>query len=133
MAEEQLNQIPTGRLFDHINAKRRKELEPVLENALLASKLGILIAVKTDSYANFRQEYVGLTDQQLSVLSPVLEEFFNVHFAQEDIMALVSDETFLSDDSPELLDLGVASHKDKPRKAGFFGRLKGFFSRKKRS
>ena len=138
MTEEKTNGISTERLFSCINVKRREAAEPVLENALLASKLGILIAVKTDRYANFRHETVDLTEPQLNTLSPILEEFFNVHVSSEEVSKLLvgNDSTTLNHDSDDNKShfeqaLLADSQAKKTRKTGVFGRIKSFFSRKK--
>jgi hypothetical protein len=137
MTEEKINSISTERLFSCINVKRREAAEPVLENALLASKLGILIAVKTDRYANFRHEIVSLTEPQLNVLSPILEEFFNVRVSFEETSALLVDYDQIAsnhtEDGKTVFEQALLadSQAKRTRKTGVFSRIKSFFSRKK--
>ena len=115
------NTISTTLLFGRLNHKRREKQEPVIEDALLASKLGILIAVKTDQYANFKGDFVDLSDTQLLELPRVITEYFNVDLKNDISDLLVKQEAlddFLTDES----------QPQKPQ-LGFFKRLGSFFKR----
>jgi len=81
--DDTLSTLDTNWLFVRINEKRRENRQPVLEDALLASKLGILLAVKTNKYANFRGGSVVLTERQLEALGSVLEEHFGAVLYEE--------------------------------------------------
>lgn len=124
---ENLNFIPTAILFQYINHRRRTHNEPEIDESLLASKLGILIAVKTDRYANFKQESVGLTGRQLIALESVLEEHFNVNLYSE-LHKLAQGEVLQPlSDKPQL------SSNDLPTAPGstLLNKVKGLFAKNK--
>lgn len=122
-AEENLNKLNTAMLFGLINQHRKRAGEPEIDDSLLASKLGILIAVKTDRYANFKQPQVGLTGHQLIALESILEENFNVTVYKE-----LYDLVQLNEMPGKSPDKQKMNHQNSP---GLLSRLKGFFGRKR--
>jgi hypothetical protein len=75
--------INTGVLFYALNRNRKNKGLMEIDNPLIASKLGILFALKTNSYINFRDESVKLSDEQLFALQDILEQHFNVEMTEE--------------------------------------------------
>jgi len=124
MSDNAAHVIPTTLLFSHINNKRRSKQQPPIEDALLASKLGILIAVKTDKYANFKSDFVELTELQLTELALVITEYFNVDMEDE-----VNNMVIQPDAMEDMLS-NIETNK-KPRKRGFFQRMGSWFGRGK--
>ena len=124
MVDTAVYMISTTTLFGRLNHKREEKQQPTIEDALLASKLGILVAVKTDKYANFKGDFVELDDSQLNELPEVITEYFNVDLKQE-IPTMVVD--------PNAVDnlLNENKQDDTGRSHfGFFKRLGSFFKRK---
>jgi hypothetical protein len=131
MSEEIINSVKTDRLFRHLNEKRLRNQEGMIENSLLASKLGILIAVKTDKYVNFRKEFVDLTERQLATLPSILSEYFNTVFTSVEMKSMVVGTSSIGLKTSEDTFRGIAQSTPKEQKStGIFRRLKGFFSRK---
>ncbi len=124
MADTAGYMISTTRLFGSLNHKREEKQQPTIEDALLASKLGILVAVKTDKYANFKGDFVELDDSQLNELPQVITEYFNVDLKNEISSMLVEPGASL----PEI-NATQKNSEAKPR-LGFFKRLGSFFKRK---
>jgi len=75
--------INTGMLFYTLNLNRKNNGLMEIDNPLIASKLGILFALKTNGYVNFRDESINLGDEQLLALQEILEQHFNVEMTQE--------------------------------------------------
>jgi len=118
--------ISTTTLFGRLNHKREEKQQPTIEDALLASKLGILVAVKTDKYANFKGDFVELDDSQLNELPEVITEYFNVDLKHEIPTMVVT---------PNVVDSLLDTNKQDDMTAnkshfGFFKRLSSFFKRK---
>lgn len=124
MVDTAVHMISTTALFGQLNHKREEKQQPTIEDALLASKLGILVAVKTDKYANFKGDFVELDDAQLHELSLVITEYFNVDLKNE-ISNMV--------DNPDTLNAVKLDHQNgsaNQSRFGFFKRLGSFFKRK---
>ncbi|MCP4697316.1 MAG: hypothetical protein GY862_10755 [Gammaproteobacteria bacterium] len=126
MADDNMNLIPTGLLFRRVNVKRQKCNEPPIEDALLASKLGILVAVKTDKYANFKGEIVALTGRQLIALETILDEYFNAHMHGEVHKLVLPPSQGAAGASTQ------AGNDEAEPKQGLLGKLTGFFRRRKK-
>ena len=125
MADTAGHVISTALLFGRLNNKRAEKQQPTIEDALLASKLGILVAVKTDKYANFKGDFVELDDAQLSELPHVIVEYFNVDL-KNDI-----EEMLVDPNAVDTLSHAGANDKDnKKTRFGFLKRLGSFFKRK---
>jgi|GEM_PF-6259219 hypothetical protein len=73
----EVHMIATHSLFNEINASRYLAQKSAIEDNLLARKLGILVAIKTEKYANFKGEFVELTQHQLRALTHIFIEYFN--------------------------------------------------------
>ncbi len=131
MENNTFNKMPTALLFDSVNNKRQATQQSVLENALLASKLGILMAVKTDKYINFRHDIVELTGRQVIALTSILDEYFNVNMQQEvrDLLIEPNMPDTVSNDSA-LLD-GLNKQTQNENNQGLFKRIKRFFGRQR--
>jgi hypothetical protein len=120
MPDKNIYVISTEALFKALNDKRKKHELPEIENFLVASKLGILFALKTNGLVNFRGEHVELNDSQLVVLQDILEQHFNAEMISE-IRELVL--------AQELLQKGIAANprpSSSPEGIGFLNKLKGF-------
>lgn len=83
MSTNNLNVVNANHFFDALNKKRKTNQQEEIENSLLARKLGILFAIKTDNYVNFKGEFIELNDYQLEALYDILDEYFNVELRQE--------------------------------------------------
>lgn len=119
MNEQNTYVLHIGTLFNALNRSRSNNNLQRIENPLIASKLGILFALKTSSYVNFKGEYTKLDDYQLLVLQEICEEHFNVHLARE-IRNLATLE--YPQPTTELLST--------PEQSGFIQKIKGFFKHK---
>jgi len=128
-----LNHFSTALLFKRINEQRQAKHQPLLENALLASKLGILIAVKTDKYINFRAETVTLNGRQLVALAAILEEYFNVNMQQDmrELVSLYSHEEQKEPDISAVVDKTAKPAKQVVTESGLLHRFKRFFAKKR--
>jgi len=127
LSQDTFNRLPTVLLFQQLNEKRLATQQPTLENALLASKLGILIAVKTDKYVNFRHEVIELTSKQVNALSSILDEYFNVNMHQEIREMLIKPSLEKLHSESELL---IKENPDSAN-SSFLGKIKRFFGRKR--
>ncbi|MCV6637995.1 hypothetical protein [Candidatus Albibeggiatoa sp. nov. NOAA] len=123
MGEEILHVINTTDLFIKLNEKRKAEQHDEVEHHLIASKLGILFALNSNSYVNFKSEFVELNDAQLKTLDRIFGEHFNTEMSAE-IHAMVM--------TPSQMEEEIASHipKSNDRHIGFFGKLRSLFSGK---
>jgi Tfp pilus assembly protein PilE len=83
MTENNVYSIKTGALFHALNISRKKQGLMAIENTLIASKLGILFALKTNSYVNFKHENIELNDAQLIALQELLEQHFSAKMTDE--------------------------------------------------
>jgi len=83
MPEKNIYIISTGALFGALNNNRKNHGLAEIENSLIASKLGILFALKTNSFINFRGENVKLDDTQLVALREILDQHFNAEMIGE--------------------------------------------------
>jgi len=68
MNDQSIYAINMGALFEALNANRKNNGFLEIDNPLIASKLGILFALKTNGYINFKGERVELNDTQLIAL-----------------------------------------------------------------
>ncbi len=120
MGEEALHVINTTDLFVKLNQKRKSEQRDEVEHHLIASKLGILFALNSNSYVNFKSEFVELNDAQLQTLERIFDEHFNATMSAE-IQAMSM--------TPTQMEQEITSHIPKPKQQppGFFGKLKNLF------
>ncbi|MCK5719267.1 MAG: hypothetical protein KAH84_04870 [Thiomargarita sp.] len=106
--------IAISALFLSLNTQRKYHKLVKIENSLVASKLGILFALTTSTYINFKGESIELDDSQLLALQDIFVQHFNVNMATEiHKLAKITDdieESNLSSDSNQ----------------GFIKKIKGF-------
>ncbi|WP_353570360.1 hypothetical protein [Candidatus Albibeggiatoa sp. nov. BB20] len=123
MGEDILHVINTMDLFIKLNEKRKLEQHDEVEHHLIASKLGILFALNSNSYVNFKSEFVELNDAQLGTLEHIFSEHFNTEMSDEIQSMLMT---------PIQMEEEIASNipKSNERHTGFFGKLRSFFSGK---
>jgi hypothetical protein len=84
--------INTTILFYTLNSSRKKSKLVEIDNALISSKLGILFALKTNKYVNFKGEQIELASEQLIVLKEVIIQHFNIDMGNEINMLAVEQE-----------------------------------------
>jgi len=125
MNEKNIYVINTNRLFNALNKKRKdKQLEEI-DNPLIASKLGILFALKTNVYVNFKGELVELNDSQLIALREILDQHFNATMTSE-LRELVQTKEQLNEE----VTARAAAATEVPAKKGFLGKIKTLFKSK---
>jgi len=107
--------INTTMLFYALNASRKKSKLAEIDNALISSKLGILFALRTNGYVNFKGEQIELSNSQLTVLKEIFIQHFNVDMANEIRMLAVEQE------QPT-----INTQNNSPVKKGFFNKIRGF-------
>lgn len=121
MIEKNLYTINMGALLYALNTNRTKQGLIEIEHALIASKLGILFALKTNAYVNFKRETIELNDAQLIALHEIFEQHFNAGMIEE-IRALV----IIQESQPEKADIHQLVPSSRTRTTGFFSKIKGF-------
>jgi len=123
MGEDILHVINTTDLFIKLNEKRKLEQHDEVEHHLIASKLGILFALNSNSYVNFKSEFIELTTPLVTTLEHIFVEHFNTEMSVE-IQAMVM--------TPIQMEQEIASNipKSNDRHTGFFGKLRSLFSGK---
>lgn len=70
--------ISTKLLIKILNLNRENKNLGKLEDALIARKLGILYTFKTNVYLNFKNDYVNLSLDELTILEEIIDYYFNV-------------------------------------------------------
>jgi len=119
--------INTEALFDALNGKRRNFGLIEIDNPLIASKLGILFALKTNGYMNFKGESIELNDTQLITLQGILDQHFNAEMSRE-IRSLVTTS------EPRQSKPAVSSHRSSFSSSAdnesIFHKIKGFLRTK---
>ncbi len=107
--------INTTMLFYALNASRKKAQLAEIDNALISSKLGILFALRTNSYVNFKGEQIELDSDKLIILKEVFTQHFNVDMTNE-IHLLAVEQEQQTNNIPN----------PSTEKKGFFNRIRGF-------
>lgn len=107
--------INTTMLFYALNANRKKSQLSEIDNVLISSKLGILFALRTNSYINFKGEQIELAENQIVVLKDIFSQHFDVNMTNEIHMLAVEQEQFSAN-----------VQKVSPKKTGFFNKIRGF-------
>ncbi len=112
------NVILTGALFQALNAKRKNKGIPVIENAQIAVKLGILFTLKTHNYVNFKGEYLILNEAQTIELQTIISEYFNIDLTKELFSLMITQEK-----------MATNSHYPTPslQPGGWINKIKVFF------
>ncbi len=126
MNEKHTYIIDVEQLFKALNNKRTYHGLSVIDNPLIASKLGILFALKTNGYVNFKGQSVQLNDSQLIALQELLEQHFNAEMTVELRQLVVTEEQFLKDAAVQLAQLTSTV----TTKIGIFSKFKGLFKTK---
>ena len=120
--------INVAKLFDALNDKRKKNALDEIDNPLIASKLGILFALKTNGYVNFKGESVQLNDSQLIALQEILDQHFNVEMTAEIRHLVTSEEQWqkeMAANMSQFVPTTVAATQSK--EGGIFNKIKGLF------
>ncbi len=125
MSTNNLNVINANHFFDSLNKKRKLGQQEEIENSLLARKLGILFAIKTDNYVNFKGDFIELTDYQLDALHDILDEYFNVELREEVHKLVMSNEELQKKIEKE--EVFLTSHPQSTGKVKLVSKIKGFF------
>ncbi|MDM8567680.1 hypothetical protein QUF74_18795 [Candidatus Halobeggiatoa sp. HSG11] len=107
--------INTTMLFYALNAGRKKSKLSEIDNALISSKLGILFALRTNGYINFKGEQIELDESQLVVLKDIFIQHFNVDMDKEVRMLAVKQE-----------QATVNIQNTSQKKKGFLNKVRGF-------
>lgn len=119
--------INTGALFQALNANRKNNNLPEIEHTLIASKLGILFALKTNGYVNFKGEFVELNDDQLIALQDIFDEHFNADMTDELRTLVITQEQLQQSLVANFSHLTPSSPA--PKK-GIINKIKGFLRSK---
>jgi hypothetical protein len=123
MNDQSIYAINTGALFEALNANRKNNGFLEIDNPLIASKLGILFALKTNGYINFKGERVELNDTQLIALQEIIDQHFNAEMTHE-IRALVTmQEPVQQNRATNKRHRSPSSQADN---TGFLNKIKGF-------
>ncbi|OQY55720.1 MAG: hypothetical protein DRR08_12275 [Candidatus Parabeggiatoa sp. nov. 2] len=123
MNDQSIYAINMGALFEALNANRKNNGFLEIDNPLIASKLGILFALKTNGYINFKGERVELNDTQLIALQEILDQHFNAEMTHE-IRALVTMQAPVQQNSAA--DKRHRSPSSRADNTGLFTKIKGF-------
>jgi len=110
--EDSSYMVDTAILLVTINHLRKNHHLGEIEELLIANKLGILFALKTRCYINFKQKFVELPNCYLTILQEVVEQHFNVVIDTETV---ISKQTFAKQISAHSTDLATS-----PRVKNFF-------------
>jgi len=124
---ENIYTINTGALFYALNTHRKSKGLIEIDNPLIASKLGILFALKTNGYVNFKSDRVELNDAQLIALQEILDQHFNAEMTDE-IRAIVVTQEQLQ--VSRVVDIRRRSSSLQAESNGLFNKIKGFLKMK---
>jgi hypothetical protein len=121
--------INTGALFYALNSYRKSKNLTEIDNSLIASKLGILFALKTNGYVNFKTDLIQLNDAQLIALREILDQHFDANITEQIRTLVITSETVTTNNSGNTEHI-ISANSEK--KAGLLGKIKGFFRNKSR-
>lgn len=124
---ENIYTINTGALFYALNTHRKSKGLTEIDNPLIASKLGILFALKTNGYVNFKGERVELNDAQLIALQEILDQHFNAEMTDEIRSIVITQEQLQAN---RVVDIRRRSSSLQSDSNGFFNKVKGFLKMK---
>lgn len=116
--------INTTNLFNLLNAKRKAARHTEVEHHLIANKLGVLFALNSNSYVNFKGEFVELNHEQLQTLETIFGEHFNTPMAEE-IRKLTMSQQEHTEELLAHLPQSLTTAK-----TGFFSKIKGLIATK---
>ena len=123
MNDQSIYAINTGALFEALNANRKNNGFLEIDNPLIASKLGILFALKTNGYINFKGERVELNDTQLIALQEILDQHFNAEMTNELRFLVTMREPVQQNRAANKRHRSPSSQADN---TGLFTKIKGF-------
>jgi hypothetical protein len=115
--------INTGILFYALNTNRKNNGLMEIDNPLIASKLGILFALKTNGYVNFRDQSIQLNNEQLIALQEILDQHFNIEMTDEFRTLMLTKDNSVIDHHPSRLSSPLDNK-------GFFNKIRGFLKPK---
>ncbi|MEN8221090.1 MAG: hypothetical protein ABFS56_33015 [Pseudomonadota bacterium] len=121
--------IPTDVLFHALNVNRQNKGLTIIENALIARKLGILFTFKTNDRINFQDDMVNLNDAQLIILQDILEYYFNADMTI-DIRAFAIKQA--DGQENRVANTHHESPLSQPENVGYFKKIKGFLKKNRR-
>jgi hypothetical protein len=131
MNDHSVYTINTGALFYALNSHRKGKDLAEIDNALIASKLGILFALKTNGYINFKSDLIQLNDAQLIALREILEQHFDANITEQIRTLVITAETVTTDNNSEI-EHSISSASNSEKKSGLLGKIKGLFRTKSR-
>jgi len=124
MEQEKSRTVDTHNLFKVLNDQRKNKNLAIIEDSLIANKLGILFALKTSCYVNFKNDTVKLPEYQWSILQDILDQHFNVELPAElDIFAISPDRSLPAETLPHPRSVAMSQ-------VNFFARVTEFLGRK---
>lgn len=126
MTESNVYIIFTDPLFQALNAKRKNNALPEIENVLIASKLGILFTLRTHNYINFKGEHVAINDDQLLELQEIIKQHFNVDMTTEILSLMITQEKQQEKRADHTRHL-MSPLQTKSK--GLFNKIKGFLKK----
>ena len=132
MNDHSVYTINTGALFYALNFHRKSKNLAEIDNTLIASKLGILFALKTNGYINFKTDLIQLNDAQLIALREILEQHFDANITEQIRTLVITAETVTTDNSSETAEHLISPPPESEKKSGLFGKIKGLFKNKSR-
>jgi hypothetical protein len=131
MNDHSVYTINTGALFYALNFHRKSKNLAEIDNTLIASKLGILFALKTNGYVNFKTDLIQLNDAQLIALREILEQHFDANITEQIRTLVITAESVTTDDNGETEPL-ISPTANPAKKSGLLGKIKGLFKTKSR-
>lgn len=129
MNDHSVYNINTGALFYALNSHRKGKNLAEIDNALIASKLGILFALKTNGYINFKGDLIQLNDAQLIALREILEQHFDANITEQIRTLVITTEAVITDNNGETEHL-ISPVSNSEKKPGLLGKIRGLFKTK---
>jgi len=119
--------INTDALFHTLNTYRKDHGLTEIDHPLIASKLSILFALKTNAYVNFKGEFVEVNSHQLIALQDILEQHFNANLSHE-LRSLIL--TPAQVEAAMTAKIHHLTPTTQAQESGLFKKIKGFFKSK---
>jgi hypothetical protein len=132
MNDQNAYTINTGALFHALNSHRKSRNLTEIDNPLIASKLGILFALKTNGYVNFKSDLVQLNDTQLIALREILDQHFDANITEQIRMLVTASATVNTNNSGNTEHITSSTSAELEKKSGILSKIKGFFRNKSR-
>jgi hypothetical protein len=127
MNDNHIYMINTDALFNALNTHRKDHGLTEIDHPLIASKLGILFALKTNGYVNFKGEFVEIDDSQLIALQEILEQHFNANMIGKLRSLILTPAQVEESMAAEIRHLTPTSQS---QESGLFKKIKGLFKSK---